>query len=409
MQPRILLATTVRWLAAARLAAGFAKTGCTVDAFAPDGAAVTLSHYLARHHSYDVLAPLASLSAAIVAAQPDLIVPCDDRALAHLLSLAERDFSLRLLIARSLGSLESYPALISRSAFIATARNLGLSAAESMAVESEQDLLTALTLFRLPAVLKTDGSWGGDGVRELRSQQQALAAFWRFSLPSSRLRDLARAIKRRDAHFAMDALKPRKPSLSLQRFVAGTPANSAFSCWQGEVLAALHVDVIQAEEGNGPACVVRRVADEDMQRAVEHVARHCRLSGLHGLDFMRDGEGRAHLIESNPRATQTAMLVLEEGRDLLAALVAAATKTEPAIRSVLTDKDTIAMFPQEWRRDPASPWLRDAHHDVPWDDPAVLRAGLEDVPGPIAGPAPARPLQLEPAAFTTWKPSRPSL
>jgi hypothetical protein len=38
--------------------------------------------------------------------------------------------------------------------------------------------------------------------------------------------------------------------------------------------------------------------------------------------------------------------------------------------------DTVAIFPREWQRDPASPWLQLAHHDVPWDDPAVLLASL---------------------------------
>jgi hypothetical protein len=34
----------------------------------------------------------------------------------------------------------------------------------------------------------------------------------------------------------------------------------------------------------------------------------------------------------------------------------------------------IALFPQEWLRDPKSPHLASAYHDVPWDDPALLHA-----------------------------------
>ena len=409
MQPKILLTTTVRWLAGARLAAGFAKIGCDVDAFAPDGAVMRLSRYLSAQYRYDVFAPLASLSTAIAKSKPDLIVPCDDRALSQLLSLAEQDSAIRPLIAHSLGRLESYPKLISRSGFIADARDLGIRAAESIAVESQQDLSAALARFGLPAVLKTDGSWGGDGVALVRTQQEALDVFRRFSRPPSRLRGFARAIKRHDAHFVMNVLKPRKSSLSVQRFIAGTPANSAFACWQGRVLATLHVDVIQSQEGNGPACVVRRVEDEDMQRAAERIAARFELSGLHGIDFMRDASGRAHVIESNPRATQTAMLVVGRGRDLLAALIEAATQSRPSQRPAVTESATVALFPQEWARDPTSRWLSEAYHDVPWDDPAVLRAGLAAQQRPVFSSAHALGARFPQGhAFTTWKPSRPS-
>jgi hypothetical protein len=40
----------------------------------------------------------------------------------------------------------------------------------------------------------------------------------------------------------------------------------------------------------------------------------------------------------------------------------------------VTDDDTIALFPQEWIRDPASAFLQSAYHDVPWDKPELIRA-----------------------------------
>ncbi len=44
-----------------------------------------------------------------------------------------------------------------------------------------------------------------------------------------------------------------------------------------------------------------------------------------------------------------------------------------------TENDTIAFFPQEWLRDPASPFLRSGHHDVPWEESEFIR---ECVRGP---------------------------
>jgi hypothetical protein len=100
-----------------------------------------------------------------------------------------------------------------------------------------------------------------------------------------------------------------------------------------------------------------------------------KLSGLYGFDFMIEDESEdAYLIEMNPRATQTCHLPLGPGRNLAAALRSAVC--DEAVREApgVTDKDTIALFPQEWERDPASAYLSTAYHDVPWEEPELVRA-----------------------------------
>ena len=37
---------------------------------------------------------------------------------------------------------------------------------------------------------------------------------------------------------------------------------------------------------------------------------------------------------------------------------------------------TVALFPQEWARNAESPYLTNAYHDVPWDDPDLLEASV---------------------------------
>ena len=39
-------------------------------------------------------------------------------------------------------------------------------------------------------------------------------------------------------------------------------------------------------------------------------------------------------------------------------------------------------FPREWALNPESPYLKIGHHDVPWDDPMILRACLDGMPRP---------------------------
>jgi len=380
MAPKVLLSTTMRWPSTARLAGAFAQLGCTVHALCPKDAPAGASRYAAVRHRYDPFFPRASLRSAIAAAQPDLVIPCDDRALAHLLKLHDwsdgRDVALSGLIFRSLGNPKIYPRLISRSIFIGVVRQTGIRAPETIEVATPAALETALDALGLPAVLKADGSWGGDGVMLERTRGDAREAFQRLSTPPSRLRSLVRAL-RRDVHFARDVVHKPRPVISVQRFVSGKAATASFACWQGEVVAAIHLDVLVSQGATGPACVVERVDCPEMQRAAATLAHKFHLSGLHGLDFIRDASGAAHLIEINPRATQTSYLALGEGHDLPAALIAALRGSKAIARPAATEQGMIALFPQEWTRDPASAYLKTAYHDVPHDDPAILPAALQ--------------------------------
>ncbi len=79
----------------------------------------------------------------------------------------------------------------------------------------------------------------------------------------------------------------------------------------------------------------------------------------------------------NARATPTMHLALAD--DLPAALLAAA-RLPARPRPPVTEKTDIALFPREWLRDPESPWLQNAFHDVPWDDPDLIRACVAQAP-----------------------------
>src|SRR5215510_375134 len=103
MAPRILLATTVRWASAPRIAGAFACVGCEVHVVHPKGAMVAESYHVAESHPYDPLRRSASLSVAIASVKPDLVVPLDDRATALLAAMHESGEHVDL-IARSLGN-----------------------------------------------------------------------------------------------------------------------------------------------------------------------------------------------------------------------------------------------------------------------------------------------------------------
>ncbi len=388
MTQRILLTTTVKWPSAAYLAGAFASLGCPVEALFPHGHVLAVSRHLSRSHVYHPLCQAASFAAAIAAAKPDLIIPCDDRAVSLLLSLHASAPELSALLERSLGRSASYPVMMARSSAIAAARAAGVLAPLTMPAADESKLVRALETVGLPAVLKTDGSWGGGDVVVVRTPGEAVLAFRKLAAPPSRLRSVARAILRKDAHFLHAAYRPRAAAVHLQQFIKGHPATSAVACRDGEVLAAIHVDVVAWQGATGPASLLKRTDCSRMDDAARRIARHFGLNGLQGLDFVRDEEGAPHLIEINPRATRICHLALGEGRDLPAALLGLAP------RPAATDKQLIALFPQEWVRDPSASSSSAAYHDVPWDDPAVAAACGGRAPS--AAPAEANPLDAAP-------------
>jgi hypothetical protein len=167
----------------------------------------------------------------------------------------------------------------------------------------------------------------------------------------------------------------RRSVVNAQKFVEGCEGTSVVACWEGTVLASLHFEVIKKRNAAGPATVVRLIDNEDMSETVSRIAMRLKLSGIHGFDFILEVDSRKpYLIEINPRATQLCHLTLGPGRDIPAALQGALSGKPVALSPKLTENDTIALFPQEWIRDPQSSFLRSAYHDVPWQEPRLIEA-----------------------------------
>jgi biotin carboxylase len=173
-----------------------------------------------------------------------------------------------------------------------------------------------------------------------------------------------------------------KPSLFRQRsvvnaqaFVEGHEGTSVLACWKGTVVVSLHFEVLQKRNATGPATVVRVIENDEMAGAARKIARRLNLTGVHGLDFMLEKDTcQTYLLEINPRVTQLGHLTLGPGRDIPAALFGAVTGKALESSPKLTENNTIAIFPHEWIRDPQSPYLRSAYHDVPWQEPQLVEA-----------------------------------
>jgi len=358
-----------------------AAAGFTVDMVCPRRHPLTKTRVARKLHRFNGLAPLGSLRAAIAEAEPDLIVSGDDLATGHLHRLYDRErrqgkegSPICALIERSLGAAESFPICYARAAFMELAEQEGVRIPKTEVIASFDDFKDWMIQNGFPAVLKANGTSGGDGVRVVRTVDEAERAFRVLQAPPRFLRAAKHALLDDDLTLISPALRREKFVVNAQAFVDGKEATSAVACWNGEVLAALHFEVINKASDAGHATVVRSIENIEMSAAAEKMVRGLGLSGVHGFDFMLEEQtGNAFLIEINPRATQVGHLALGLGRDIPAALYAAVSGEEVQPAPKVTEKDTIALFPQEWIRDPESPFLRSAYHDVPWEEPELVR------------------------------------
>ncbi|HTS59735.1 MAG TPA: ATP-grasp domain-containing protein [Terriglobales bacterium] len=376
LKTTVLVATTHRWYPTVRMAMALAKAGCEVEALCPPGHPLGLTRAARRMHPYYGLAPQRSFHNAIASTQPDVIVPCDDLATQHLHHLHERAHRagekgkpICALVERSLGAPESYPLVSARTAFMELAHGEGVRVPPTSVIETTDELKQ----WTFPIVLKANGSSGGDGIRVVQTLEEAERDFHRLQAPPLLARAAKRALIDGDKTLVWPSLCRRRSVVNAQAFVVGQEATSTVFCWQGSVLASLHFEVLKKARPTGHATVLRLIEHPEMSAAAEKIARRLNLSGCHGLDFMLETHtGNAYLIEINPRITQVGHLALGPGHDLPAALYAALSGNPVQDSPKVTEKDTVALFPQEWVRDPESEFLRSGYHDVPWEEPALV-------------------------------------
>jgi hypothetical protein len=358
-----------------------ADAGFRVEVVCPSRHPVTLTGAAQRVHRYHGLRPLSSFEKAIEATRPDLIVPGDDLATRHLHQIhrnsaaREKGVAIRALIESSLGDPSSFPVVFERARLMGVARELGVLGPATRIINDTNDLLEWVSNRPFPIVLKANGTSGGEGVRIVFAEGEAKRAFRKLAAPPLLARALKRSLLDRDSALLRPSLLRRRSVVNAQAYAPGREATSAVACWNGAVVASLQFEVLEKAKSAGHATVIRVIENPHMANAAEQLVRKLKLSGLHGFDFMLEAESeKAHLIEINPRATQVGHLTLGLGRDLPAALYAMVTGQPVKPAPNVTENDTIALFPQEWIRDTASPFLQSAYHDVPWRAPELVRA-----------------------------------
>jgi carbamoylphosphate synthase large subunit len=379
-EPRILLATTGRLPSTARLAMELHEAGAHVSLVAPSNHPARALDFLSSRAIYRAWAPQHSLEAALLRFQPDMVIPCDERTVRdlHAIRIETQHDHLKLLIEKSTAPTESFQTITSRAALLLLAEQQGARVPVSMPLSDVRALERWMDENKAPFVLKADGSWAGFGVRIISNAAMAKDAYFRMTRRASGRLAFRESLLEGNYFDIRAWLRRERPAMSVQSYIDGWPANVGVACWQGEVLAAVCAESVATTSATGPSTVARIIHNDEMIATAKRMVKALGLSGMIGFDFMIEAAtGVAYLIEMNPRNTPICAMRLGPGRDLAEALVARLASRPMRERPPRTGRDIVVFFPDTWREDPANNFLRSGYHDVPWEQPELVRVLMQ--------------------------------
>jgi len=375
-RPHVLLIATSHLPSTARLAVELHRSHATVSLVAPPGHPACVLRFFRKVAVHSIWRPWKLLEKCLRRWRPDAIIPCDERAVRDLQELHARtgDTAIRAMIERSLGAPEIFSTVCSRDRLLSLARALKIRAPESMSVPDQNALDAWLRRESTPFVMKADESWSGFGVRIISDKAVAHQVWQQMQQPKGLYRAMHALLMGWDASGISAWARGDRPVLSVQSYVDGRPANIGIACWQGETLATTCAEAVATFSATGPSTVARIIQSSEMVDTATAIVRTLGLSGLIGFDFMIDAAtGFSYLIEMNPRVTPICTIPLGRGHDLPESFVACLAGRTPQDRPPRTDQEIIVYFPGTWQQDPSNHLLQTGFHDVPWDEPELVR------------------------------------
>ena len=267
-------------------------------------------------------------------------------------------------LARSLPPADHLKATCDGPAIYETAAALEIPALSRTRATSIDDALAFAAQHGYPLALKSESAAAMSGAdRALcKDEGELRSAFEKLTVPL--------------AHPA----PPARP-IDIEVFIDGPQLSHAFVALGGRVLTGLtRLKVKAYPDPHGPSSVVRVV---DVPQVADYVARfveRLQYNGFGSLQCVVDPASKSPKFqEFNCRPVPLHHLGEEAvGIDWCRAWFAALEgQPRPAFAGPIL-KRQVALFPQEWLRDPQSKYLTtNALHDVPWDDPALLKAYVE--------------------------------
>lgn len=375
MKPAALVVTMgMDAIAPARMPRELQRAGFSVTLLAPRGSFASHTGFVDRLGLYPDRVSLHewifSLAAAVRAVKPVWILPGDEISLRTLMQLvldpprglqpALRD-ELGAAIRQSLGNEAGWLGTIDKSRLFDVARRAGVRTAEGGGATSVDDAVALARQIGYPVIVRPAVGSAGEGTARCATESDVRAAL--------------AALARPDSWTPHDA-----PRAVVQRWIDGNVVVRASVAAKGMEIAGATRRRIATHPGPfGPASVVEFIGLPAVQAANRRLFAALDMHGFVGVQYMLEpGADEPLLIEVNRRMLPATHGCAMVGIDLAGALAAVGSERAwdgpadlpvgPGLR--------VALFPQEWYRDPDSSWLRTLASDAPWHDPALFAAML---------------------------------
>lgn len=352
-----IVCTESDWIGPHNTAKALARAGVAVCGITPPDSYLAKSIHLVGKLLVDAKILNSSLPAVIDSLidnfNPHLLLAGDDRAFLLITQCAANGQirpAARQLLERSIPAREILGKFHRESDFIANFTTLPCTPPPSVIQPTWPEIVQFAEEQGFPFLFKRDGYNAGYGISICDSMAQAEALFSTMA----------------GSHFL------------IQRLIDGEPCQVIVSGFAGQASAAMGLRQIEACWKNGPSSVLQFLAHDLMLASARTIYEQCGLSGFAGIDFMLDKQNRAWLLELNPRIVPAAHLGQLFGINLVGALIAAikgAPYTPVSPRTI----DKVALFPNECIRNSSSTHLHENYHDVPWDDPGILKTIINKI------------------------------
>ena len=369
----LLVASVPDWIGTARFPKALHDAGFSVTLLAPPNALAVKSRYVDRAvfflpklSIYDWVYRLADVART---AAPRVLVPCDDltaRLLHSIVVAAPADLKasvrveLGALIRESLGDPAFYESSVDKLRLPPIAASLGVRVIPWAPALDFSDVTSFVASHGYPIVLKAPAGAGGAGVAICREPLQAASSFDR--------------LRRHREEDIPDASR----AVVVQEYIPGETIGRPAVGWNGRELAGITREfVVKNPPETGPGSVVRFYCEPEARFFSDMLVRGLGMRGFFAAQFIVHARTRdIYLLEISRRVTPGHHSGALVGVDLCAALYAALSGAQSNVPPDLPPKyeRTLSQFPQEWFRDPDSPFLTEYPIDAPWDDPELFAA-----------------------------------
>jgi hypothetical protein len=363
--PRILLVGLLPGLGGMHLPRHLARVGFHVFFAGTEACMTSRSGLIRERHAWEPAEKGFSFTPfydCVTRIRPDWVVPLDELASARLQEVGrgtshgrEPAFPRGMVdfVRRCLGDPQGFGFTRVRSGFHAAATRAAVAAPAQEDVAGAESLIAFAAAHGYPVILKRERSMGGAGVFVLESEAAVREICGRQKVGAG------------------------GTAWVVQSFVPGQLGMHAVFADRGRVVAQLSAVQLRRRSARvtAPSSVVRLCRHPAMAAACAAYVAATGASGFHGWDFQLEENGKAVMIEHNPRPISISHLGGLLGDDLCAAL-ATRCGLPGAVVSPVDHEPVVTLFPDEWRRDPNSPMLHGPYHDAPWDDPALFAAVL---------------------------------